>query len=94
MNESEPLMKRRKRRSVVKTQVFALSGDKSDKMPVLQIGRQPALRWHEPKTGFDLKHGNLVGNENRNSTRDRNSRLKVGMFQSGADGFVVARKVL
>ncbi len=90
-NESEPLMKRRKRRDDVKTGGSRCSGTSTGDIRLLPV-RRPALRWRESVTGSCVQPGNLSPRCQGRSPSGGPTRTRVPMRGTGADQLVVAMK--
>lgn len=90
MNESKPLMTRRKCRDNIKTRHVLRSGINSEDTYLLTEWCS-ALRWHDSKIGFYVERGNLRLQCQRKIPSYIVVRKKVQMCNQGADLFVVVK---
>ena len=92
MNESEPLMKHRKCKSVIETKLLALAWDKIWELPVYCPGGGRCRRGMSSVTGFYREHGNLSSRCKGRTTSGRPTSGRVPMRGTGADQLVVVMK--
>lgn len=90
MNESKPLMTRRKHKDNIKTSHVIWVGINSE-ITYLSAEWCSALRWHDSKIGFYMERGNLRLQCQRKIPSCITVRKKVQMCNQEADLFVVVK---
>jgi hypothetical protein len=92
-NESESLMKCRKRRDVIETRLQSLAWDKVWGIPAYCPGGDRHERWRESGLGFCVERGNLSPRCQGRPPSGRPTRDRVPMRGTGADRPVRAMKL-